>query len=165
MSRPRTIPDAEIFAAILRLIAAEGEKAVAFSTVARLTGLAAPSLVQRYGSLAGMIRAAYLAEWDRLDAQTEAALAEVDRSGKGTQALLKALGAETSAALLAASRRDADLAGRAADWREKVEAALTARVKHAEAAAMLFAAWQGQLLWGGAGEKGFKMKDAIKRLS
>ena len=50
MSRPRLIPDAEIFAAILRQIAAAGEKSVAFSTIARATGLAAPSLVQRYGS-------------------------------------------------------------------------------------------------------------------
>jgi len=164
MARPRTIPDSQIFAAILRLIASEGEKAVAFSAVARATGLAAPSLVQRYGSLSGMVQAAWLSEWDRLDAATDTALATVERSGKGTQALLKALGADTSAALLAASLRDGDLRARALHWREKVEAALTARMKNAEAAAMLFAAWQGQLLWGGDGDKGFRMKDAIKKL-
>lgn len=164
MARPRTIPDAEIFAAILRLIAADGEKAVAFSAVARATGLAAPSLVQRYGTLPDMVRAAWVAEWDRLDALTDSALADAKAAGKGPQALLKALVTDTSAALLAASLRDATLRGRAAHWREKVEAALTARLRNAEAAAMLFAAWQGQQLWDAAGDKGFKMKDAIKRL-
>ena len=164
MARPRTIPDSEIFAAILRLIGAEGEKAVAFSAVARASGLAAPSLVQRYGSLPGMVQAAWEAEWDRLDAATDTALATIEHSGKGTQALLKALGADTTAALLAASQRDPELRARAAHWREKIEAALTARLKNAEAAAMLFAAWQGQLLWGNGGEKGFRMKDAIKKL-
>ena len=164
MSRPRLIPDAEIFAAILRQIAAGGEKSVAFSAIARATGLAAPSLVQRYGALSDMVQAAWLAEWDRLDALADTALAEVDAAGKGPQALLKSLGPETSAALLAASQRDAALRDRAAHWRNKVEAALAARLRDAEAAAMLFAAWQGQLLWQGAGDKGFKLKDAIKRL-
>ena len=37
--------------------------------------------------------------------------------------------------------------------------------KGREAAALLFAAWQGQLLWQGAGGKGFKIKDAIKALT
>ena len=50
MARPRTIPDPEIFAAIRALLAQGGDKAVAFSSVARATGLAAPTLVQRYGS-------------------------------------------------------------------------------------------------------------------
>ena len=164
MSRPRLIPDADIFAAILRLIAAGGEKSVAFSSISRATGLAAPSLVQRYGSLSGMVQAAYLAEWDRLDALTDTALAEVDANGKGPQALLKSLGLETSAALLAASQRDAALRDRAANWRNRVEAALEGKLRDAEAAAILFAAWQGQLLWHAAGDKGFKLKDAIKRL-
>ena len=164
MSRPRLISDADIFTAILRLIAAEGEKAVAFSSIARATGLAAPSLVQRYGSLQGMLHATFLAEWDRLDSLTDAALIGQDATGKGPQALLKSLGSETSAALLAASQRDATLRERAANWRNRVEAALEGKLRDAEAAAILFAAWQGQLLWHAAGDKGFKLKDAIKRL-
>ena len=36
--------------------------------------------------------------------------------------------------------------------------------RDAEAAAMLFAAWQGQMLWRAAGGKGFRLKDAAKRL-
>ena len=165
MSRPRRIPDAEIFAAILRLIAAEGEKAVTFSAVARATGLAAPSLVQRYGALADMVQAALLAEWDRLDALADTALTEIAAAGKGLQALLKAFGPQATAALLAASLRDEALRERADNWRNKVEAALEAKLHDAQAAAMMFATWQGQLLWDSLGSKGFKLKDAIKRLS
>lgn len=161
MSRPRTIPDSDVFAAILRLIAEEGEKAVAFSSVARATGLSAPSLVQRYGALPQMIHAALLHEWTRIEATTVTAMAE---AAKGPQAMLKALTNPPSPAMLAASLRDAALRDRARAWRQRVEAALAGRGDK-DAAAMLFAAWQGQALWDGISDKGFKMKDAIKRLS
>ena len=58
MARPRTLPDSDVFAAILLMIASEGEKSVAFSAVARATGLAGASLVQRYGPLPQMVEAA-----------------------------------------------------------------------------------------------------------
>ena len=55
---------------------------------------------------------------------------------------------------------------RATDWRRMVETALAQRLgpgeKGREAAAILFAAWQGQALWGG---DGFRIKDAAKRLA
>jgi AcrR family transcriptional regulator len=171
MPRSRTIPDADIFAAIRRLLAEGGDKAVAFGSVARATGLAAPTLVQRYGSREGMVRAAMLAGWDALDAATEAAEASAPLGPKGAQALLKSLGegAEAQHSLMASDLRDADLRARAEDWRARVEGALSTRLgggaKGREAAAMLFAVWQGQLMWQGAGGKGFRLKDAVKRLS
>ncbi|MEO8241862.1 MAG: transcriptional regulator [bacterium] len=165
MSRPRTIPDADIFAAILRLIAEGGEKSVAFSSVARDTGLAAPSLVQRYGGLPSMIHAALHSEWDRLDALVLTLQAGLADSSKGPQALLKALTQSPSPAFLAASLRDAKLRDRATAWRSQVEAALVARGIDDETAAMLFAIWQGQTLWDNLGDKAFKLKDAIKRLA
>ena len=161
MSRPRTIPDADVFAAILRLISEEGEKAVAFSSVARATGLSAPSLVQRYGPLTDMIHAALVHEWTMIEATTAAATVEPT---KGPQAFLKALTKAPTPAVLAASLRDATLRDRARAWRQQVEAALAGRGDK-DAAAMLFAAWQGQTMWDGISDKGFKMKDAIKRLS
>jgi hypothetical protein len=164
MSRPRMIPDAQVFASILRLIAEGGEKAVAFSSVARATGLAAPSLVQRYGALPDMIHAALQGEWDRIDAATATAMAEVNAAAKGTQALLKALSPAPSAAFLAATARDAKLRERARLWRAEVEAGLIGRFGDPELAAILFAAWQGQSLWTGIGDKSFKLKDVIKRL-
>lgn len=173
MSRSRTIPDAEIFAAIRDLLAAGGEKAVAFSAVARATGLAGPTLVQRYGSRDGMLRAALMAAWDGLDAATNRAEAEAPLSAKGALAFLKTLGAEDSEpsdiSLLAADFRDPALRARAGAWRARVEAALATRLgggaKGREAAALLFAVWQGQTLWLATGERGFKLKDAVKRLS
>jgi len=166
MPRNRTIPDDRIFAAVQALLDAGGDKAVSFATVAAATGLAAPSLVQRYGSRDGMVRAARMAAWDRLETATaEAILATED---KGPQALLKTIGTVDVAAL-AADFRDADLAQRAAAWRASVEAALSLRLgtgqKARESAAILFAAWQGQQFWSRMGEPGFRLKDAVKRLT
>ena len=164
MGRPRTIPDADIFAAILRLIAAGGEKAVAFSTVAQATGLAAPSLVQRYGALTQMVHTALVGEWDRLDTATAASIAETAAAAKGPQALLKALSPPPSPALLAASLRDVKLRNRASAWRNRVVIALTGLQGDDDLASMLFAAWIGQALWEGFGDKSFKLKDLLKRL-
>ena len=56
----------------------------------------------------------------------------------------------------------------AAAWREHVETAIALRLgggrKAKDSAAMIFAAWQGRLIWGGSGDGGFRLKDAIKRL-
>lgn len=172
MGRSRTIPDHAIFAAIRSLLAEGGEKAVAFSSVARATGLAGPTLVQRYGSREAMLRAALMQAWDGLEAATEAAEAEAPLTAKGAAQLLKALSgddAETAdLALLAADFRDATLRARAVAWRDRVEGALALRLgggaKGREAAAILFAAWQGQALWRMAGERSFRIKDAVKRL-
>lgn len=164
MPRPRTIPDSTIFAAIIRLIEEGGERSVAFSTVARATGLAAPSLVQRYGALPQMIRAAFLGEWDRLGQIAAAAQAEVAATGKGSSALLKALSPGPGPALLAASRRDPELAARAMAWRAGVEAALVGLSEEEDRASILVALWSGQTLWEGLAPRGFKLKDAIRRL-
>lgn len=164
MARPRVIEDGAVFGAIRHLLATEGEKAVSFGAMARATGLAAASLVQRYGSREAMLRAALLAAWDALDAETAKADADTDSA----QAFLKALGGDaaeaTDLALLAMDFRDAALRARAAGWRAQVEAALARRLRDGDAAAMLFAAWQGQMLWQVAGGKGFRLKDAAKRL-
>jgi AcrR family transcriptional regulator len=172
MGRKRTIPDAEVFAAIRQLLADGGEKAVAFSSVARATGLAAPTLVQRYISRDGMLRAALLASWDELDQQTADLAADLPMTTKGAAQLLKALSGDgamaADLALLAADFRDPGLRDRALLWRQSVEAALQPRLgggtRGREAATILFSAWQGQMLWAGAGGRSFKMKDAIKRI-
>ncbi len=166
MPRTRTIPDDRIFAAILRLLSEGGDKAVSFGTVSKAVGLAPPTLVQRFGSRDGMVRAARLAAWDALDSRTDAAIANSD--DKGPQALLKAIG-PVDASFVAADLKDADLALRAAGWRARVESALGLRLgagqKAKETAALMFAAWQGQLLWAATGEAAFRLKDVIKRLT
>lgn len=166
MPRTRSIPDTHVFAVIHRLLDEGGDKAVSFASVATATGLAPPTLVQRYGSRDGMLRAARLAAWDSLEAATAAAISGTE--AKGPLGLLKAL-ATVDAAHLAGDARDPDLVQRAAAWRATVEAALAVRLgpgqKARDGAAMLFAAWQGQLLWSRAGAPGFKLKDAVKRLT
>ncbi len=167
MSRPRTIPDDAIFAEVRRLLAEGGDKAVAFASVARATGLAAPTLVQRYGTREGMVRAALMAAWDALDRQT--ALAE--SGADDTLGLLKALGAGAETAdlsRLAADFRDPALRARAEGWRARTEAAVARSMgggpKGREGAAILFAAWQGRMLWQDVGGKGIRLKDLVRRL-
>ena len=166
MPRRKTIPDATVFATIQQMLASGGEKAVSFATVAAATGLAAPTLVQRFGSRDGMVRAARLAAWQAIEARTAEAIANT--ANKGPQGLLKAIG-PVDAAAIAADLRDPDLAQRAAAWRATVESALSLRLgtgpKAREAAALLFAAWQGQAIWAATGESAFRLKDAVKRLT
>ncbi len=164
MARPRTVSDETVFLAIRQLLEAGGEKAVSFSTVATATGLAAPTLVQRYVSRDLMVKAARLAAWARINAATAAAIAAT--ADKGPQALLKAL---ESVAGEPPRTKDEDLLSCAKRWRSSVEAALADRLaggeKGREAAAVLFAAWQGQRMWQPAGGKGFRLKDTVKRLT
>jgi AcrR family transcriptional regulator len=166
MPRTRTIPDDRIFQSIQKLLDEGGDRAVSFASVAAATGLAPPTLVQRYGSRDGMVSAARVAAWDKLSAATLQAIAATDE--KGPQALLKALSA-TDPASLVLDARDPDLAQRAAAWQATVESALALRLgsgqKARETAALLFAAWQGQLLWAGLSQPGFKLKDAVRRLT
>ncbi|PTE22061.1 transcriptional regulator [Cereibacter changlensis JA139] len=163
MGRPRTIPDADIHAAICTLLAQGGDKAVSFSSVARVSRLAAPTLVQRYQSREGMIRAALTAAWDGLEQALDAAEME-----QKPAALLKQLSEIDSVSLMPATLRDAGLRERAAGWRARVEAALALRLgggtKGREAASLMFSAWQGQMLWQDAGGRGFKLKEAAKRV-
>ncbi len=163
MARPRTLPDAEVFAAIRALLEEGGEKAVAFGSVARATGLAAPTLAQRYGSVEGMLTAALLDAWTLLETRLEELSATAEPGPKGVQAILKGLPPGPASHLRSAVLRD-----RAAAFRARVEAAISTRLgsgnKSREAAAMLFAAWQGQALWLAAGGKGFKTKDLVRRL-
>ncbi len=166
MPRRRIIPDAQVFAAIQRLLDEGGGKAVSFGSVSAATGLAPPTLVQRYGNRDGMVRAARHAAWDALERRSGEAIAGT--ADKGPQGLLKAIGPVDPAAL-AADLRDPELATRAAAWRAGVETALALRLgsgqKARESAALLFAAWQGQVLWSQAAEPGFRLKDVVKRLT
>jgi hypothetical protein len=166
MPRSRTVPDDTVFAIIRRLLEEGGEKAVSFGSVGLATGLAPPTLVQRYGTRDSMVHAARLAAWEALERRTAEAIAGT--ADKGPQGLLKALGT-VDPLTVATDLRYPDLAKRAAGWRSAVEAALAQRLgagpKARESAALLFAAWQGQSLWAGAGEPGFRVKDAVKRLT
>jgi AcrR family transcriptional regulator len=170
MARIKIIPDAEILALVLGKLLTEGEKAVSFGLISAACGLAAPTLVQRYGSRDGMIASALAAGWAGLESLTAAAELEALVSAKGAQGLLKDISAAVDIpTLLSASQRDKALMDRAALWRASVEAALAVRlgggVKGREAAGLMFSAWQGRLMWDGAGGKTFRLGEALRRAS
>lgn len=164
MARSKIISDAEVFATIRQLLASGGDKAISFGAVARATKLAPSTLAQRFGTVAAMRTAALHDGWQDLSTATTDALAAT--AGKGPQGLLKALDsiAVPVTNLLRTTSDDTSRA-LAADWRQMVETALAQRIgqgeKSRESANILFAAWQGQVLWGG---EGFRLKDAVKRL-
>ena len=164
MARPKSLPDAEVLAAVRRLMAEDGQM-VSFGAAAKATGLAPPTLAQRYGTVAAMRTASVRDGWQVLAAATATAIDAA--ADKGPQGLLKALdGVAGDAGQLLAGSADDIARALAADWRSMVETALAQRLgpggKAREAAAILFAAWQGQALWGG---EGFRIKDAAKRLA
>lgn len=170
MARKKIIPDADILALVLQKLLAEGEKAVSFGLVAAASGLAPATLVQRYGSLESMIVQALAASWLALESLTAEVEAEALVSAKGAQGLLKDIAVLVDIpALLAASHRDEALINRASAWRHSVEQALAVRlgggVKGRDAAALIFAAWQGRLIWDAAGGKSFRLGEALRRLA
>jgi AcrR family transcriptional regulator len=170
MSRAKIIPDQTVHAAVRLLLAQSGDRAASFAAVARLTGLAAPTLVQRFGSQDGMVRAALQDGWGALDRATEAAEGTADLSTKGAQMLLKTLeDSATDLALLTRHLGDPELRDRAVAWRGRLELALAVRLgggaRGRDAAGIVFAAWFGQLHWQAAGDRTFRLKDAIRRVT
>lgn len=166
MARPRTVPDEVVHDAVLALHRAGGVKAVTFSAVAAAAGLAASSLVQRHKSVEGMLHDARAGLWARIEAATEAAIAEAPPTAKGAAALLKTL--ETVAAPAFEAPPDTPgLADRAAAWRVRVEAEVALRLgggtRAREAAAILVAALAGVAARPGS-PRGFRWRDAVKRL-
>ena len=171
MGRSKTLPDSDVFAALRQLLIQGGDKAVAFSSVAQATGLAAPTLAQRYGTRDAMVRAALLDGWDVMGKATDRIVDEAPLSAKGATQILKALSAAHMAdiALLASEFRDPVLRDSALAWRQSLLAALGPRLggggKGQDAAALVFAVWQGQVLWHKAGGAQIRIKDAVKRLT
>ena len=170
MSRPKSVPDDHVLTAIAAIYRMGGDKAVTFASVAAATGLAPPTLVQRYRSRDGMLDWALQGAWAALEKATAEALPLL--SDKGSAAFLKALAGSVAqsfpmAALISETRRDG-LTDRAALWRETVETHLARAMGnprlHRDAARIAFAAWQGQVLWETAGGKGFRLKDALRRI-
>lgn len=169
MPRPKSVPDDQVLSAIAAIHAQGGDKAVTFASVSAATGLAPPTLVQRYRSRDGMMDWALNRAWAALEQATADAtpiLAE-----KGAAAFLKALSGTGPfpLAALVSEGRGPDLQDRAAQWRDTVEALLAQAMgnprSQMEPARIAFAAWQGQMQWDPAGGKKFRLKDALRRIS
>ena len=139
-----------------------------FASVSAATGLAPPTLVQRYRSRDGMMDWALNRAWAALEQTTTDATAIL--AAKGAAAFLKALSGATPfpLATLIAECRSPQLQDRAAEWRDAVEALLAQAMgnprSQMEPARIAFAAWQGQMQWDAAGGKRFRLKDALRRI-
>ena len=173
MARPRRIPDADIFSLIRAMLAKQGARGVTFATVAASSGLAGPSLVQRYKSRDAMVQAALLEGWDRLDRATGQAIAATPDTAKGAIALLKSIAPSDPALppsdlhVLMADLADPALRDRASRWQLTMCQALQTKLgdRGPASADMLFALWQGRLLWSTTGAApAFRLRDAARLL-
>src|SRR5690242_11281537 len=91
MPRPRTLSDEQLLSMVLDVIQSEGPDAATFAAVAKASGLSGSTLVQRFATKAGMLRAALLHAWDRLDAETARLAETLPKTAEGAIALLTGL--------------------------------------------------------------------------
>lgn len=162
MPRPRTLSDRDLLDMVLAVISAGGPEAATFSAVARASGLSGSTLVQRFSTKAGMLRAALLHAWDRLDAETARLAATCPKTPEGAVALLVGLSrdyGDSPAAyaegllVLREDFRDPALRARGAAWAEALTAAVSERFSESAGreaiARLMLAQWQGSLTWWG----------------
>lgn len=167
MSRRKLISDQDVLDLLHAMLLQDGEKQFTFQSAAKACGLSAPALVQRFTSREDMLVATLRRGWERLEKATTEANDAAVMTPKGAQAMLKQIATtENIPALFAASLRHPALQEIATTWRSGLEAALAPRLgpgnKGRVAAALIFAVWQGRMLWGDIGGKGFKLGDALR---
>lgn len=169
MPRKKSLSDAQVLADARRLHLSGGEKALTFGNLARASGLAASTLAQRFGTIEGLIAALARQGWQ--DLLEGLAALEQSTADKGPQGYLKALSPAGLDALRLLSLSTTDEGARqlAEDWRARVLTGIALRLGEGEktrsAASVIFAAWQGQLLWNvPPSPTEMKIKDIAKKL-
>ena len=146
------------------------------AAAAKGTGLAAPTLVQRFGSREALVKAALLRAWDILDLRTEAAIAATAETAAGAIDLLitlsKDYGDDEDYAdgflFLREDMRDADLRRRGARWGERLAGVLARRLGNRRGARpergrLMLALWQGAVLWWGFTRSG-RLPEAVDHI-
>jgi len=91
MPRHRTVSDERLLDAALEVVHGSGPSALSFATLASRVGLSGSTIVQRFGSKADLLQATLLHAWDRLDADTAAAIASAAPDATGVVDLFVAL--------------------------------------------------------------------------
>ena len=157
MPRPRTQTDKQLLEASLALMHARGPDTLTFASLSEACGLAAATLVQRFGSKATLKQRTLLHAWDRLDERTAQLAATVPRTPEGAVALLVGLseqygGIKSYAEGLLVLRedlRDPLLRARGAAWKTTLIDVLDGCAPGApDCFGLLMAThWQGALLW------------------
>lgn len=167
MPRSKTLPDADVLAAALRIVNESGPDALTFASVSRGCGLSSSTLVQRFGSKNGLMQSTLLHAWDRLDEKTGQLAASMPNTPQGAIEMLVALsgeygGIETYAdglLILREDLRDPVLRARGAAWKQVLIGALAARFADVRGAPpdiglLMASQWQGSLLWWGFEPRG-----------
>ena len=154
MPRKRSVSDESILDDALRLAETRGPAALTFSALSAEVGLAPATLVQRFGTKAGLLRAALLRAWDHLDAATAAADAAAPEGPDGVVELVTALSRQYDPSedadqilLLREDLRDPVLRARGRTWIAALAAAVERRLPGAEPGVgrLVVAQWQGSL--------------------
>ncbi|HEV7434697.1 MAG TPA: TetR/AcrR family transcriptional regulator [Pseudorhizobium sp.] len=160
MTRRKKISNEQVLDALFELMMKTGPDGLTFARAAQASGLAAATLVQRYGNREGMVEAILLQAWDRLDAETKAADDEEELSPEGAiKLLLRLLPPDTAERdatdgllLLREDVRNPRLRERGAAWGRALVSALGRRLSADPHEADLLgrqmaALWQGTHIW------------------
>ncbi|MGE3619729.1 MAG: TetR family transcriptional regulator [Acidimicrobiia bacterium] len=161
MPRKRTVPDEVLLDAALAVVHASGPAALSFAVVAERVGLAPSTVVQRYGTKAGLLHAALARAWDHLDADTAAAVERTTPDRAGVVDLLVALSGQYEAhdyadqlMVLREDLRDPVLRARGEAWIGCLATEVERRLADAPGGPaglgeLVVAQWQGTLtVWG-----------------
>ncbi|GLV21921.1 TetR family transcriptional regulator [Sphingobium sp. TomMM35A] len=156
MSRRKSLSDDALLDALLVAVREHGPAELSFARAASYAGLAAPTLVQRFGSRTGMIEAVLLRAWNLLEART----AEADaNSGPGASGAIEFLMRLTLAGdadydccdgllLLREDIKKPVLRDRGAKWADTLAEAIARRLP--ETVDRVCLAWEAIRLWQGA---------------
>lgn len=160
MSRGKNISDSQVLERLLAAVREHGPSGLSFAKAAEVAGLAAPTLVQRFGTRAGMLEAVLLRAWDELDEATTAADAETAPNPAGAIELLLRLTNPGAAdydvtdglLLLREDIRNPVLRARGMEWGARLAKALGSRLsddadRAIELGWQMASLWQGTLIW------------------
>jgi AcrR family transcriptional regulator len=175
MPRKRTIPDQALLDAALLVVREAGPDALTFGVLAPRVGLAASTIVQRFGTKPALLRAALGRAWDLLDEDTARADAEAGPGAAGVVDLLVSLSGQYDAhgdyadglRVLREDLRDPVLRERGRVWVATLVTAIERRLEPAPGAAaglgvLVVAQWQGMLtVWGFL--RGEPLRTAVRR--
>jgi AcrR family transcriptional regulator len=176
MPRKRTISDEALLDAALVLVRANGPDSLTFAALAAASGLAAPTIVQRFGTKAALLRAAMSSAWDKLDAATADADEAAPMGATGVVELLVALSGQydpddyaDQLLLLREDLRDPTLRARGEAWMQTLIVAIERRLvrrprdldRVTGLGRLVIAQWQGTLtVWSFL--RHAPLKDAVK---
>jgi AcrR family transcriptional regulator len=160
VSRSKTISDEHLLDRLLAAVMKHGPSGLSFAMASKAAGLAAATLVQRFGTRDGMVEAVLIRAWDQLDETTAAADAAASPDPAGAVDLLLRLTNSDAAEydftdgllLLREDIRNPVLRVRGAEWGARLADALGRRLcddaeRGAQLGWQMASLWQGTLVW------------------